>query len=138
MKKRIFLILFIVLPILAFQQSTSFEQAVLRYIDTYHQIAVEEMNLFRIPASITLAQGIFESSAGMSNLATIAHNHFGIKCHKDWTGEKYIQDDETKNECFRKYDKPEESFRDHSLFLTARDRYKALFLLDISDYQGWA
>jgi len=96
------------------------------------------MMLYRIPASITLAQGIFESNAGTSPLATEANNHFGIKCHTDWQGKTYIHDDETKNECFRKYDNPEESFRDHSLFLASRDRYKALFELDITDYKGWA
>ena len=93
---------------------------------------------YRIPASITLAQGIYESNAGKSRLATEANNHFGIKCHKEWTGKTFIQDDETKNECFRKYDNPEESFRDHSYFLTQRDRYKDLFKLDITDYKGWA
>ncbi len=93
---------------------------------------------YRIPASIILAQGIYESNAGRSPLSTEANNHFGIKCHKDWTGNTYTQDDETKNECFRKYNSPEESFRDHSLYLTRQDRYKPLFNLEITDYKGWA
>jgi hypothetical protein len=119
-------------------QQAEYDAAVIKYIVTYGQIAVREMKIYRIPASITLAQGIFESNAGRSKLAVEANNHFGIKCHKEWTGEKYYQDDETKNECFRKYDNPEESFRDHSWFLSQRDRYKSLFSLDIRDYKGWA
>jgi hypothetical protein len=119
-------------------QQAEYDAAVIKYIVTYGQIAVREMKIYRIPASITLAQGIFESNAGRSNLAVEANNHFGIKCHKEWTGERYYQDDETKNECFRKYDNPEESFRDHSWFLSQRDRYKSLFSLDIRDYKGWA
>jgi LysM repeat protein len=132
------LLLLTFLPLALFSQNTAFDEAVKKYIATYHKIAVEEMVIFKIPASITLAQGIFESNAGRSNLATIANNHFGIKCHKEWKGPTFIQDDETKNECFRKYDNPEESFRDHSSFLTQRDRYKPLFLLDITDYKAWA
>ena len=93
---------------------------------------------YRIPASIILAQGIYESNAGRSPLSTEANNHFGIKCHKDWTGNTFTQDDETKNECFRKYSNPEESFRDHSLYLSRQDRYKPLFNLEITDYKGWA
>jgi LysM repeat protein len=121
-----------------FCQQTDYDTAVIKYILKYNPIAVREMKIYRIPASITLAQGIFESNAGRSKLATEANNHFGIKCHKDWTGETYIQDDETKDECFRKYDNPEESFRDHSWFLTQRERYQPLFSLDIRDYKGWA
>jgi hypothetical protein len=96
------------------------------------------MNLFRIPASITLAQGIIESAAGTSKLAVEANNHFGIKCHKEWKGKTFIQDDDAKDECFRKYKDPLESFRDHSHFLTTRERYKQLFELKITDYPGWA
>ncbi|MCX6248118.1 MAG: glucosaminidase domain-containing protein [Bacteroidetes bacterium] len=115
-----------------------YEEAVKAYIEKYRDIAIKEMMQYRIPASITLAQGIYESDAGRSRLATEANNHFGIKCHKEWTGKSYIQDDETKNECFRKYSNPEESFRDHSYFLSQRDRYKPLFSLEITDYKGWA
>lgn len=119
-------------------QNAWYEEAVKAYIEKYRDIAIKEMMQYRIPASITLAQGIYESDAGRSRLATEANNHFGIKCHKEWTGKSYIQDDETKNECFRKYSNPEESFRDHSYFLSQRDRYKPLFSLEITDYKGWA
>ena len=122
----------------AFAQNNGYEETVKAYIQTYREIAVKEMMEYRIPASITLAQGIYESNAGRSRLSTEANNHFGIKCHKDWNGETFSQDDETKNECFRKYNNPEESFRDHSLYLSQHDRYKPLFNLEISDYKGWA
>lgn len=119
-------------------QQADYNAVVNRYIQKYKEIAVKEMKEYRVPASITLAQGILESNAGRSNLAVDANNHFGIKCHKGWTGKTFIKDDETKNECFRKYDSPVESFRDHSSFLTQRDRYKGLFSLEITDYKGWA
>jgi hypothetical protein len=119
-------------------QNNDFKKAVKAYIQTYREIAIKEMMEYCIPASITLAQGIYESNAGRSRLATDANNHFGIKCHKEWYGNTFIQNDETKNECFRKYSKPEESFRDHSYFLSHRDRYKPLFNLEITDYKGWA
>ncbi len=112
--------------------------AVNRYILQYKDVAVREMMEYHIPASITLAQGILESNAGRSPLAVEANNHFGIKCHKEWTGKKFYKDDDAKSECFRKYDNPLESFHDHSWFLKSRDRYKGLFSLDISDYKGWA
>lgn len=108
------------------------------YIQTYKDIAMREMREHKIPASITLAQGLLESGAGNSALAREAKNHFGIKCHKGWTGKTYYMDDDEKNECFRKYSNAEESFRDHSEFLTTRSRYAALFDLDITDYEGWA
>jgi LysM repeat protein len=133
---RVFLFMFFVGTQLHGQ--SSYDVQVHEYIERYKEIAVQEMMIYRIPASITLAQGIFESNAGKSRLATEANNHFGIKCHKEWTGKTFIQDDETRNECFRKYDTPEESFRDHSYFLTQRDRYKPLFSLDITDYKSWA
>jgi LysM repeat protein len=108
------------------------------YIELYKGIAIEEMNMFGIPASITIAQGILESGNGNSILAKEANNHFGIKCHKEWTGATYHMDDDEVDECFRKYENPYESFKDHSLFLTSRDRYACLFELDITDYVGWA
>lgn len=108
------------------------------YIETYKDIAMREMREHKIPASITLAQGLLESGAGNSALAREAKNHFGIKCHKGWEGDTYIMDDDEKNECFRKYANVEESFVDHSLFLATRNRYAALFDLDITDYEGWA
>ena len=108
------------------------------YIEKYKELAIREMNLYRIPASITLAQGILESGSGKSELAINARNHFGIKCKTEWTGEKYYYDDDEKQECFRKYARDEDSYRDHSLFLTTRERYSSLFRLDITDYRAWA
>jgi LysM repeat protein len=108
------------------------------YISEYKELAIEEMIDHHIPASITLAQGILESECGNSPLAREANNHFGIKCHKEWTGETFFQDDDEKNECFRRYRKPEESYRDHSDFLVTRDRYNLLFDLGAGDYKAWA
>ena len=108
------------------------------YVEKYSGLAIEEMYRTGVPASITLAQGLLESGYGLSELAVKGNNHFGIKCHNTWTGAKVYHDDDMKGECFRKYDSPEESFRDHSDFLRYRDRYKFLFDLDPSDYKGWA
>lgn len=108
------------------------------YIQKYCNIAMREMNDYGIPASITLAQGILESAAGTSRLAVQANNHFGIKCHNDWSGEKIYHDDDKRNECFRKYERAEESFIDHSQFLKDRPRYSFLFELDKTDYKAWA
>ena len=113
-------------------------QAVIDYVEKYKTIAIEEMNTYGIPASVTLAQGIHESGCGMSVLAIKSNNHFGIKCHNEWNGEKYHHDDDAPQECFRVYNCPEESFRDHSDFLKNRTRYALLFKLDISDYRSWA
>lgn len=107
------------------------------YIRDYAPIAQEEMRLYKIPASITLAQGILESGAGNGELTRRANNHFGIKCH-DWNGEKVYHDDDRRGECFRKYKHAKYSYRDHSLFLSGRGRYSELFDLDIDDYEGWA
>lgn len=107
------------------------------YIERYSRIAVGEMYRSGVPASITLAQGMLESSNGQSELAVRANNHFGIKCH-EWKGPRMFYDDDRKGECFRKYSSPEESFRDHSDFLRYRDRYKFLFDLEPADYKGWA
>jgi LysM repeat protein len=108
------------------------------YIETYKSVAIQEMNMYGIPASITLAQGILESGSGNSHLAIEANNHFGIKCHRDWEGRKVYHDDDEKNECFRAYKDPNESFRDHSLFLKDRSRYAFLFEEDRTDYKAWA
>ncbi len=108
-----------------------------KYIDTYKDIAQNEMRLYNIPASITLAQGILESASGKGRLSVKANNHFGIKCHK-WTGAKIYHDDDKAQECFRKYKDAKYSFRDHSLFLSERKRYAKLFKLKISNYKGWA
>lgn len=107
------------------------------YIETYSSLAVSEMYRSGVPASITLAQGLLESRAGLSELAAKGNNHFGIKCH-DWKGKSMKVDDDRKGECFRVYDSPDESFRDHSDFLRYRDRYKFLFENDVTDYKAWA
>jgi LysM repeat protein len=109
------------------------------YVQTYANIAVQKMVEYQIPASITLAQGILESGSGNSKLAQNANNHFGIKCHTGWEGEGYYMDDDTENECFRVYKTPEESYVDHSKFLTERARYKFLFTdIKVDDYKAWA
>ena len=110
----------------------------LRYIAKYKDIAKREMKEYSVPASITLAQGILESKSGKSRLAIEGNNHFGIKCHDNWKGEKILHDDNKAQECFRKYNNPEESFKDHSQFLAKRKRYAFLFRLPITDYVAWA
>lgn len=130
--KKLFLLLLLT-PIFSTAQSKR-----VAYINKWKDVAVREMRLYNIPASITLAQGILESGDGQSRLATKANNHFGIKCHKGWTGGKVYHDDDKKGECFRKYKNAEDSFRDHSIFLSSRSRYAALFELDKTDYKGWA
>ena len=108
------------------------------YIEKYAPFAVKEMLLSGVPASITLAQGILESGDGNSLLAREANNHFGIKCHGMWEGKKYYMDDDAKNECFRVYTSVFDSYKDHSEFLSTRDRYASLFELRRTDYKGWA
>jgi len=110
----------------------------LDYIDTYSDIAVEQMQEHKIPASITIAQGILESGSGNSGLTKNSNNHFGIKCHKNWNGGRTYYDDDEKGECFRVYKDPKNSYNDHSRFLTDRKRYEGLFKLEQDDYQGWA
>jgi len=112
-------------------------QTPLEYIEKWKEVAIEKMKIHKIPASITLAQGILESGSGNSKLARLANNHFGIKCHSSWTGETFYQDDDEKDECFRKYKSASESYEDHANFLK-KSRYQPLFLLDITDYSGWA
>lgn len=108
------------------------------YINQYSSIAISNMNTYGIPASIILAQGILESGAGKSYLATNAYNHFGIKCHGGWTGDYVFKDDDKPNECFRKYKEVADSFHDHAMFLVSSKRYSKLFTLSKKDYKGWA
>lgn len=108
------------------------------YINTYSELAVEQMKKHKVPASITLAQGILESGAGQSELARKSHNHFGIKCGSNWKGRTVRHTDDARNECFRAYKHPRESYEDHSVFLANGARYSFLFKLDITDYKGWA
>jgi flagellum-specific peptidoglycan hydrolase FlgJ len=109
-----------------------------RYIQQYASIAQEEMRRYKIPASITLAQGLLESQLGQGVLAKKSNNHFGIKCKLDWRGKKVYHDDDAAGECFRAYEDPKESYRDHSLFLVDRERYASLFRLKKTDYKAWA
>lgn len=113
-------------------------KAALDYIEKYKDVAMREMQEYKIPASVTLAQGLLESGNGNSELAKKSNNHFGIKCHKDWKGGRTYHDDDEKGECFRVYKTPEESYRDHSKFLSNGQRYAFLFDLKITDYKGWA
>lgn len=108
------------------------------YIRECGEIAILEMKIFKIPASIILAQAIVESNSGTSELAIEANNHFGIKCKEDWCGESYLHTDDKKDECFRKYSSVFKSYRDHSVFLCGRKRYDFLFKLNIRDYYSWA
>ncbi|NNE78070.1 MAG: N-acetylmuramidase, partial [Pricia sp.] len=108
------------------------------YIKTFSEIAQLEMKAYGIPASITLAQGLLESGLGQGELALKTNNHFGIKCHTGWQGDYDFHDDDEKGECFRKYNHPMYSYRDHSIFLSGRSRYAFLFDLRNDDYKGWA
>ena len=116
----------------------SLNKHTLQYIRKYAPLAVLEMHKYDIPASITLAQGILESGNGRSQLASKSNNHFGIKCHVGWKGQKVYHDDDEKGECFRKYKFVETSYKDHSEFLSGRRRYANLFKLRKADYKGWA
>jgi flagellum-specific peptidoglycan hydrolase FlgJ len=113
-------------------------EMVLAYIEKYKKIAKDNMDNTGIPGSITLGQAILESGAGTGPLSVQANNHFGIKCHKEWTGPSIRYTDDTENECFRKYEEPSGSFKDHSYFLTSRPRYASLFQLGKDDYAAWA
>jgi LysM repeat protein len=134
MKINCFIILAISFPILAFAQKKQTRE---EYINKYKDIAIYQMKTQGVPASIILAQGLLESDNGNSTLAVKANNHFGIKCHT-WNGPALYQDDDAKNECFRKYSNPEKSYSDHSDFLRGARRYSSLFDLNPTDYKGWA
>lgn len=120
------------------RKNKSLNPTTLSYIKKYAPIAVYEMHQFKIPASITLAQGILESGSGQSRLSRKSNNHFGIKCHKGWKGDFVEHDDDEDDECFRKYKYVESSYKDHSKFLSTRRRYEKLFKLRLNDYKGWA
>lgn len=127
-------LLILFLPVSAQRRNSRYNE----YIKQYSSLAVDQMNRYKIPASITLAQGLLESGAGQSVLARKSNNHFGIKCHNTWRGRKVYHDDDARDECFRAYRKVEESYEDHSKFLTQGARYAFLFKLKITDYKGWA
>ena len=133
---RVLILLALALSLSVAQAQTP--EAINAYVEKYKAIAIEEMKKYGIPASVTLAQGIHESGCGTSTLALRSNNHFGIKCHEEWCGQTYHHDDDAPQECFRVYNCPEESFRDHSEFLKCRPRYANLFTLDKGDYKAWA
>lgn len=135
MRKHLTIIMFCLAPALGFCQQ---KQQILDYIEQYKQVAIDEMVRTKVPASITLAQGILETGAGTSPLSRDANNHFGIKCKEEWQGKKYYHDDDLPNECFRVYDDARASYADHSDFLATRPRYAPLFQLPINDYKSWA
>jgi flagellum-specific peptidoglycan hydrolase FlgJ len=118
--------------------STRSTDKVANYVEDFKDVAIQEMKLYKIPASITLAQGILESGSGGGRLAVEANNHFGIKCHTGWIGGRIYHDDDEAQECFRTYNDASYSYRDHSLFLKDRSRYAGLFELEKDDYKGWA
>lgn len=136
MKKILAVLLLIVCTLTAMAQMRR-NTAYLNYISQYKDLAIEQMLRYRVPASITLAQGLLESRAGLSDLAVRGNNHFGIKCH-GWTGRKTYHDDDEAGECFRAYDNARQSYEDHSRFLSQNSRYARLFSLDRTDYRGWA
>ena len=135
MRKGLFSVL--LLSSLAATAQSKWNERYQQYIDQYKDIAIEQMQRWKVPASITLAQGIFESGAGQSELTRRSNNHFGIKCH-GWTGRKTYKDDDAAGECFRVYDSAFDSFEDHSRFLATGQRYRSLFTLKTTDYKGWA
>jgi len=137
MSFRKYLSIFITLSALSLQAQTRLKPYD-EYIEQYAGIAIEQQKLHGIPASITLAQGLIESGAGNSELAKESNNHFGIKCHNNWKGETVSFFDDGMNSCFRKYDKVEQSYEDHSQFLVQGKRYAFLFQLKVTDYEGWA
>ena len=131
-----FLLIYLILPLNIYSQTRNKKYE--EYIDQYKSLAIDQMNRYKIPASITLAQGLLESGAGRSTLAINSKNHFGIKCGSDWSGRSVRHTDDAKNECFRAYSHVKDSYEDHSKFLRNRPRYSSLFDLDITDYKGWA
>lgn len=135
MKNKILTLIFLFASLFVQAQRTN--QAFWSYIDKYKGWAIEQMNQYGIPASITLAQGLLESNAGRSTLATQANNHFGIKVGSSWTGPYVLRDDDARNEKFRKYKSARESYVDHSKFLQGK-RYQGLYKLGKTDYKGWA
>jgi LysM repeat protein len=138
MKKPGSFFVLLLLTISSFNVSAQDDETIKNYINTYKQIAIEEMQRTGVPASIKLAQGIHETTAGTSKLVLKSNNHFGIKCKSNWSGPSVSHTDDAPNECFRKYDDPSESYRDHSNFLKGSPRYGSLFQLDPMDYSAWA
>lgn len=131
-------ILLCALTVLSQRMTAQRSQDIAAYINNYRDLAITEMQRSGIPASIILAQGIHETEAGTSELVKKSNNHFGIKCKDSWTGSVVYHDDDQRGECFRRYDSPQDSYKDHSDFLLSSPRYSFLFKLDPMDYHGWA
>ena len=131
-------LLFIIFHLSALAGNIGMTETAKKYVQNFKGDAIKEMEMYNIPASITLAQGMLESGYGTSDLAIYANNHFGIKCHEEWEGPTFIKTDDAKDECFRKYKLAEESYDDHSEFLKSKGRYAFLFELRKTDYKGWA
>lgn len=136
-KRYIFCLFFLILTVCYLQSQTKNRQYI-AYIEQFNEVAMAHQRHYKIPSSITLAQGLLESGAGNSQLTRESNNHFGIKCHNGWSGPRVFHDDDKKDDCFRKYDKAQDSYDDHSAFLSDNPRYAFLFDLDIRDYRGWA
>ncbi|MEG2069911.1 MAG: glucosaminidase domain-containing protein [Bacteroidales bacterium] len=134
--KKIVIISFLFIHVVSFAQYSDAE--VNQYVEQYKSLALDAMKAYKIPASIKLAQAIYSSNVGKNKVSIEAHNHFGVLCHVGYTGETYYETPDSTGECYRKYKTVEESYRDHSLFLTQRPRYQNLFLLKTTDYVGWA
>ncbi len=132
------ILLVVIVHLSAFARDVGKGETAKRYVLNFKEDAIKEMAMYNIPASITLAQGMLESGFGTSDLALLANNHFGIKCHDEWSGPTFIKTDDAKDECFRKYPSVLDSYTDHSLFLKSRARYAPLFELKHTDYKGWA
>ncbi len=137
MRRRIALVIVLLVTTVSGWAQSRWNARYQQYIDQYKDCAIEQMLKWKVPASITLAQGLLESAAGQSRLATQGNNHFGIKCH-GWSGKTIYHDDDKSGECFRSYKSPFESYEDHSRFLVNGQRYQGLFKLNLTDYKGWA
>ena len=134
----IILIILLFAGIHCLPQSSNLTDKINQYISDYKNLAISNMVNYGVPASITLAQGILESRTGKSQLAVNANNHFGIKCKSDWKGDTYAYSDDAEDDCFRKYSSSEESYKDHSIFLSTKPRYAFLFTYSNTDYKSWA
>lgn len=136
--KQIYISIALFLSVCASADGQFLNKQFVEYILQYRLLAMDHQDRFKIPASIVLAQGVFESGGGRSRLTMESNNHFGIKCYNGWNGPRVYHDDDIKNDCFRKYERAEDSYEDHSLFLSRKPRYAPLFNLEITDYRGWA
>ena len=134
--KKIFILFICLSAFYAYSQYA--EEDVRNYIKNYSDLAVQAMKTYKIPASVKLAQAIYSSNAGQSKVAKEANNHFGLLCNAEYQGEQYYETSDRSGNCYRMYSTVKESFQDHNIFLTTRERYASLFQLSSTDYTGWA